>query len=119
MPEKKIKTVGSRASVYHGNAKKTSGGLTKGDLRLNSQGKLVSKKNSTRAKREESPMLKMWRQSVSTVYKQPRYKGRFVPLKKGSAFYKAVKAEYVMRLKRAGYDGTTPRKRRTRKRRTY
>ena len=47
MPHKKdhcIETVGSRAKVYHGNAKKTTGGLTKSDLTMNSRGDIVSKR---------------------------------------------------------------------------
>ena len=39
-----MQTVGSRASVYHGNAKHTSGGLTKKDLRKNKHGRIVSRK---------------------------------------------------------------------------
>ena len=44
-------TVGSRAQVMHGTAKKTSGGLTKSQLKYNKQGKIVSKKASTLAKK--------------------------------------------------------------------
>lgn len=40
------KTIGSRAEVMHGNAIKTSGGLTKNNLRYNKHGKIVSKKKS-------------------------------------------------------------------------
>ena len=36
--------IGSRSQVMHGNAKKTSGGLTKSQLKYNKQGKIVSKK---------------------------------------------------------------------------
>ena len=36
--------IGSRASVYHGTAYKTSGGLTKEDLEQNKHGRIVSKK---------------------------------------------------------------------------
>ena len=42
-------TIGSRAQVMHGNAKKTSGGLTKSQLKYNKQGKIVSKKASALA----------------------------------------------------------------------
>ena len=42
-------TTGSRAQVMHGNAKKTSGGLTKAQLKYNKQGKIVSRKASTLA----------------------------------------------------------------------
>jgi len=46
------KTIGSRASVWHGNAKKTSGGLTKKHLMMNKHGRIVSRKRHTQAKRE-------------------------------------------------------------------
>lgn len=105
-----IKTVGSRASVYHGNAKHTSGGLEKKDLKLSTNGSIVSRKNSARAKRVESPLLKLWRQSVSSVYKQSKYRGKFVPIKKGTPFYKAIKADYNVRLHKAGYSATTGKK---------
>ena len=44
------KAIGSRKSVWNGHAHHTSGGLTKGDIKLNRFGRLVSKKASTRAK---------------------------------------------------------------------
>ena len=44
MPE--IKTFGSRAQVMHGNAIKTTGGLTKKHLKYNKYGKIVSRKAS-------------------------------------------------------------------------
>jgi hypothetical protein len=47
------KTVGSRAEVYHGNAKHTSGGLTKAQLLKNKNGRIVSKKKSVSAKKEQ------------------------------------------------------------------
>lgn len=37
-------TIGSRAQVWHGTAKKTSGGLTKSDLVKNKHGRIVSRK---------------------------------------------------------------------------
>ena len=48
-----MKTVGSRAEVWHGTAKKTSGGLLKKDLKMNKRGRIVSKKMSNRAKKEK------------------------------------------------------------------
>lgn len=107
---KKIPAVGSRAQVIHGNAKHTSGGLEKKDLMRNRNGSIVSRKNSARAKKKESPLLKIWRKSVSTVYDQPKYHGRFVALKKGTPFYKAVKAEHKARLVKAGYSAATGKK---------
>ena len=47
------KTVGSRAEVCHGTAKKTSGGLMKKDLKMNKRGRIVSRKMSDRAKKEK------------------------------------------------------------------
>lgn len=45
--------VGSRAQVMHGTAHHTSGGLTKGDLKYNKHGRIVSKKKSAKAKKEK------------------------------------------------------------------
>jgi hypothetical protein len=50
MPER---TFGSRAEVFHGNAKKTTGGLTKKDLIKNKHGEIVSRKKHLTAKREK------------------------------------------------------------------
>ena len=47
-----MKVNGTRAEVMHGTAKKTSGGLTKKDLKYNKQGRIVSVKQSNRAKKE-------------------------------------------------------------------
>jgi hypothetical protein len=45
------KSIGSRAQVMHGNARKTSGGLTKKQLKYNKQGKIVSRKASALARK--------------------------------------------------------------------
>jgi hypothetical protein len=44
--------VGSRAQVMHGTAKKTSGGLTRKDLKMNKWGRIVSRAKSVKAKKE-------------------------------------------------------------------
>lgn len=49
-----MQTVGSRASVYHGNAKHTSGGLTKKNLKKNKQGRIVSIKASKSSKKNKN-----------------------------------------------------------------
>lgn len=46
-----MKTVGSRAQVMHGTALRTSGGLTKKDLKYNTKGQIVSVKKSEYGKR--------------------------------------------------------------------
>jgi hypothetical protein len=48
-----MKTFGSRAEVFHGTAKKTSGGLEKKDLIQNKHGELVSRKKHFTAKKEK------------------------------------------------------------------
>lgn len=44
---------GSRAQVWHGTAHQTSGGLTKIHLIMNKNGRIVSKRKHTTAKREK------------------------------------------------------------------
>ena len=48
----KIHTVGTRAQVWHGTSKKTSGGLTKSDLMMNKAGRIVSRSKHFSAKKE-------------------------------------------------------------------
>ena len=47
------KAIGSRAEVFHGNARHTSGGLTRNDLKLNKRGEIVSIRASNRAIKEK------------------------------------------------------------------
>jgi len=51
---------GSRAQVMHGTADHTSGGLTKSDLKYNKNGKIVSRKRSTQAKRQKRLLKAGW-----------------------------------------------------------
>ena len=44
--------IGSRAEVWHGSAKKTSGGLTKAQLMKNKAGRIVSRKKHFSAKKD-------------------------------------------------------------------
>jgi hypothetical protein len=44
--------IGTRAQVWHGTAKKTSGGLTKTQLMMNKHGRIVSRRKHATAKRE-------------------------------------------------------------------
>jgi len=45
--------IGTRAQVWHGTACKTSGGLTKKDLLMNKNGRIVSKKKHNTAKKDK------------------------------------------------------------------
>lgn len=49
-----MKTFGSRAQVMHGTAMKTSGGLTKKNLRKNKHGRIVSVRASKSAKKNKN-----------------------------------------------------------------
>lgn len=96
MAMKKSQTaMGKRAksSVFKGTKVKTSGGLKKSDLKKNKQGKVVSVKASNESKKRfmKSPLAK-WSVALKKVYKQMGFK-KFTPLKKGTSYYKAVKAE--------------------------
>jgi hypothetical protein len=48
----KFHTIGTRAQVWHGTAKKTSGGLLKSDLMMNKAGRIVSRAKHMTAKKE-------------------------------------------------------------------
>ena len=48
---KSMPTFGSRAQVFHGKAKKTTGGLSKKDLMKNKHGRIVSKKKHAMEKK--------------------------------------------------------------------
>ena len=47
-----VQTTGTRAQVWHGTAKHTSGGLTKSDLMQNKAGRIVSRAKHNTAKKE-------------------------------------------------------------------
>jgi len=48
---KKVNSTGTRAQVWHGTAKSTTGGLHKGDLMKNKHGRIVSKKKHAAGKK--------------------------------------------------------------------
>ena len=78
----------------HGTAKKTSGGLLKGDLAYNKSGSIVSRKKSMEAKKSENGLLKLWRKAMKEVSSSPMYKNKFVKPKRGSVVHAKVFAEY-------------------------
>ena len=53
------KTNGSRAEVWHGTAKKTSGGLTKSHLMMNKHGRIVSRRKHASGKRSIKHLEKL------------------------------------------------------------
>jgi len=54
-----MQTTGSKAQVWHGTAKHTSGGLTKGNLMKNKHGRIVSKRKHTLGKKSIKNLKKL------------------------------------------------------------
>lgn len=54
----KMKTVGTKAQVFHGTAKHTSGGLTKKDLMKTKKGRIVSRKKHAAGKKALKQLVK-------------------------------------------------------------
>jgi len=53
-----MKTVGTKAMVYHGKAKHTSGGLTRRDLMKTKKGRIVSRKKHAAGKKALKRLVK-------------------------------------------------------------
>merc|ERR1711904_67915 len=81
----------AKVVVFRGSKEKTSGGLTSTDLIKNKYGRIVSKKASLRAKKNN--YIKGWTTAVQKARKALGLKG-FVAIKKGSALYKKAKELY-------------------------
>jgi hypothetical protein len=77
-----MQKIGSRAQVMHGNARMTGGGLKKKDLKYNKYGKIVSKKMSDIAKKENRLGKFIINQQGSSSSKK---KGSPLSKKKGSS----------------------------------
>jgi hypothetical protein len=54
-----MQTIGTRAQVWHGTAKKTSGGLTKNHLMKNKHGRIVSKRKHASGKKTIKHLRKL------------------------------------------------------------
>ena len=66
--------IGSKAQVYHGTAKRTSGGLKKGDLMKTKAGRIVSRKKHAAGKKA---ILRLFRAGYKPT------KGTFTAMRKG------------------------------------
>lgn len=88
-----IKATGSRAEVFHGSAKHTSGGLTKKDLMKNKHGRIVSRRKVAAGKKSIKRLFAMG-------YK-PK-KGKFSLFHKTGK--KAMKKSRKTRRRRGGAD---------------
>ena len=91
---KRVPLVGKKWQVWNGTRTKTVGGLTKKDLMKSKSGKIVSKKLASRGRNlMKKNGLGKWTQAVQQVRKEMGLTG-FVAIKKGTAFYKAVRKVY-------------------------
>ena len=74
--KKKHKMLGSRAQVWHGTAKKTSGGLMRKHLKKNKHGRIVSKKMSATAKKDKRLKDFKTKKGTFKLFKKKRGKRR-------------------------------------------
>merc|ERR1711904_399317 len=81
----------ARAVVFRGTKEKTLSGMTAADLIKNKRGKIVSKKQSLRGRKNN--YIKGWCTAVQKARKALGLKG-FVAIKKGSALYQKAKELY-------------------------
>jgi len=86
-----VQTVGTRAQVWHGTARKTSGGLTKSHLMKNKAGRIVSRAKHNTAKKE----MRLVKYGYGTK------KGEFGMVKLGS--HKRRSRRHKSRKMRGGY----------------
>lgn len=96
--KKKTTVVGSKRQVWNGSRIRTVGGLTKKDLVKSKTGKIVSKRAAARARKNmKSNGLTKWMAAVKKVRKEMNLQG-FVAIKKGTPYYKRVRAVYEASL---------------------
>merc|ERR1719145_465123 len=80
MMKKKVSKIGKRRSVFSGKKAKTVGGLSKGDLKKNKAGKIVSRKASDRSKKSKGgKIISKWGAAVKIARKALSIKG-FCPV---------------------------------------
>jgi len=77
------KVIGSRAEVWHGVAQKTSGGMTRKDMRMNPRGEIVS------VHVKPNPAFKAFIKAAKDGAKKVKSGFKKVP-KKGTAAYKKL-----------------------------
>jgi hypothetical protein len=71
-----MQTTGSKAQVWHGTAKHTSGGLTKNNLMKNKHGRIVSKKKHSLGKKSIKNLKKLGYIAKKGQFKLFHKKGR-------------------------------------------
>merc|ERR1712216_1026168 len=95
MKAKRVSVIGkgklAKALVLRGSKAKTVGGLKASDLTRSKSGKVVSKKQSARAKKNfKGSSLQKWGSALQKARKELKVVG-FVAVKKGSPLYKRAR----------------------------
>lgn len=80
-----MQTIGTRAQVWHGTAKKTSGGLTKTHLMKNKHGRIVSRKKHASGKKSIKHLKKLGYVAKKGQFKLFR-KGKSKKMKGGMVY---------------------------------
>jgi hypothetical protein len=81
-----MQTTGSKAQVWHGTAKHTSGGLTKNNLMKNKHGRIVSKKKHSLGKKSIKNLKKLGYIAKKGQFKLFHKKGRSRKMRGGMAY---------------------------------
>ena len=87
--------VGSRAEVWHGTARKTSGGLTKKDLLKNKSGRIVSKAKHATAKKEKRLLKAGYGTKKGTFGAVKLFKGKSKKMRGGSGVNYALSPSHI------------------------
>ncbi|NBR60471.1 MAG: hypothetical protein EBT86_02265 [Actinobacteria bacterium] len=78
-------TVGSKAQVWHGTAKHTSGGLTKKDLMKTKSGRIVSRKKHAAGKKAIARLYKLGYKPKKGTFRLMSRSGRVTRRSKGGS----------------------------------
>ena len=81
-----MQTTGSRAQVWHGTAKKTSGGLTKSNLMMNKHGRIVSRRKHASGKKTIKNLRKLGYVAKKGQFKLFRKGNKSRKMKGGMAY---------------------------------
>jgi len=81
-----MQTTGSRAQVWHGTAKKTSGGLTKSNLMKNKHGRIVSRRKHASGKKTIKNLKKLGYVAKKGQFKLFRKGNKSRKMKGGMAY---------------------------------
>jgi len=98
-------TIGSKAQVWHGTAKKTSGGLTKSDLMKNKHGRIVSRRKHTMGKKSIKHLKKLGyiaKKGKFTLFHKKHKKGRHTRKSGGAPYGESLSPSEI-----SGISGTS------------